>query len=217
MKFPGCILMILTFAVLAFFFMYLPDIRTFRTPKAIENNRTAKDALLCGLITLFYAAAAFANLGSLSDPETFTAFESGGSVMLELENASEVDAVLMYTGINTGNYSVAFSENGKEFYTAAELDQDYVAILKWQEPELICAPAMRARYVRISAVSGAPRLGEIALFCGGENWLFLTLKMLWLAHCVMSRTRCPKTFLISTAVISMKSTMSALHLSIWRA
>ena len=51
MKFPGCILMIVTFAVLAFFFMYIPDIRRLRIGKVNDKKNTAKDLLLCGIIT----------------------------------------------------------------------------------------------------------------------------------------------------------------------
>ena len=94
MKLPGCILMILTFAVLAFFFMYIPDIRSLRTAKIKEKNNTAKDLLLCGIITIAYAVTAFLNLGTLSGPESFVSFKVGESVTLKLEKPAEIDRVL---------------------------------------------------------------------------------------------------------------------------
>ncbi len=161
--------MILTFAVLAFFFMYIPDIRSLRTAKIKEKNNTAKDLLLCGIITIAYAVTAFLNLGTLSGPESFVSFKVGESVTLKLEKPAEIDRVLMYTGINIGSYRVEFSEDGEKFFTAAELDQDYAGILKWQEPELICAPGTAAKYIRVTALSGSPHLGETAFFNKGER------------------------------------------------
>lgn len=169
MKFPGCILMIFTFLVLAFFFMYIPDIRSLRLVKHDEKKNTARDLFLCGIITLLYSVVAFSNLGSISDPETFVSFNTGDTVLLELETPSTVDRMLMYTGINTGKYTVSFSEDRERFFTAAELDQDYAAILKWQEPELICAPDMPVRYIRIIATAGSPYLGEVMFFGKGER------------------------------------------------
>ncbi|MBR0351593.1 MAG: glycosyltransferase family 39 protein [Oscillospiraceae bacterium] len=167
MKFPAVILLGLSFAVLVFFFLFIPDLRTAHEPKLHEKNKAAKELLLCGIITLAYAAAAFTNLGSLSDPETFVSFETGNSTVLTLDRPAEIDRLLLYTGIDTGSYTVAFSEDGMTFYTAAKLEQDYAEILKWQEPELLCAPGTRAAFVLVSAEKGSPRLGEIAVFSGG--------------------------------------------------
>ena len=169
MKLPGCNLMIFTFLVLAFFFMYIPDIRSLRIVKHGERKNTARDVILCGIITLTYSALAFANLGSLSGPGTFASFSTGDTAVLRLETPAAVDRVLMYTGINTGRYTVSFSEDGELFFTAAELDQDHAAILKWQEPELICDPGLTAAYIRITATSGSPRLGEAVFFSRGER------------------------------------------------
>ena len=108
MKFPAVILMGLTFATLVFFFMFIPDVRNFRITKADEKNKTAKDILLCGIITLSYAAVAFTKLGSLSAPESFVSFEDGNSVVIVLESTVEPDRLLMYTGIGTGSYTVSF-------------------------------------------------------------------------------------------------------------
>ena len=159
--------MLFTFAVLVFFFMYIPDMRSLRIGKENEKNNAAKDVLLCGIITLVYALAAFLNLGSLSDPETFVSFRDDG-VILELEDTAVVERLLMYTGINTGSYTVSFSEDGEKYFTAAELEQDYAAILKWHEPELVCAPGTKVKYVSVYGRGRSPRLGEIALFSGGE-------------------------------------------------
>ncbi|MBQ6372586.1 MAG: glycosyltransferase family 39 protein [Oscillospiraceae bacterium] len=167
MKLPGCIIMIFTFTVLAFFFMYIPDIRLLGIVKHEHKKNTARDLILCGIITLIYSAVAFSNLGTLTDPETFVSFKVGDSVILCLNGEAVIDRAVMYTGINTGKYTVEFSEDGERFYTAAELEQDYSAILKWQEPELVCAPDTLARYIRITAVSGSPYLGETAFFSKG--------------------------------------------------
>lgn len=169
MKFPAVILMGLTFATLVFFFMFIPDVRTFCVTKSDEKNKTAKDVLLCGIITLVYAAVAFTNLGTLSDPESFVSFETGNGVVMVLESTVEPDRLLLYTGIGTGNYTVSFSEDGKNYYTAAQLEQDYAGLLKWQEPELLCAPGTKAKYVSVRAEKGSPRLGEIAVFSNGEQ------------------------------------------------
>ena len=168
MKTLGMILCGLTVLVIAAFFMLLPDIRSGVTRVVPGQKAGRKDRILCFAITLVYAAAAFIRLGDTQAPQSFAEFCAGEEAVLRLEEPSRIDRMLLYTGINTGSYTVAFSSDGASWSDAFTFEQDYARILKWEE-QAFSVPADPVGFIRVTTAGNDPWLGEIAVFCGEER------------------------------------------------
>ncbi len=118
-------------------------------PAGEERHLTRRDVLVLAVITLAYAIRAFWGLGDTAAPQTFAYFAQGGdSVTLELEQSSQVDEVLFYTGLHTGYYTLSVSQDGEEFTELASIEQKYSALFAWQRAEI---EPFTARYVRLTA------------------------------------------------------------------
>ena len=159
---PTTIFPLLSALLLLAFFFFLPPLQSCALPKRREStgrNVRRGETLAVVLVTLLYAVAAFSHLGSMSAPQSSVALREGESVTLELGGTYEISRAMAYSVIGTGGYTIALSEDGESFTDVCELDQNYIALLKWHELSL----SGRARYVRLTAY-GAPELGELALF-----------------------------------------------------
>ena len=122
-----------------------------------KNARGEYVALL--LVTLLYALAAFSRLGDTKAPQSSHVFSAGESMTLELDGSYELSRAMARSVIGTGGFSLSLSEDGESWTDAGELDQNYVALLKWHEIPL----SGRARYLRLTA-DGAPELAELTLY-----------------------------------------------------
>lgn len=153
---------VLTALLITGFFCLLPPLRSCALPKrrvSESRGETRGETLAVVLVTLLYAIAAFSHLGSMSAPQSAIALREGESVTLELGGTYELSRAMAYSVIGTGGYTIALSEDGESFTDACELEQNYVALLKWHELSL----SGPARYVRLTAY-GAPELGELVLY-----------------------------------------------------
>ena len=147
--------------LLAFFF-FLPPLSSCTLPKRRESGSKSErrgETLAVVLVTLLYAVAAFSHLGSMSAPQSSVALREGESVTLELDSTYDLSRAMAYSVIGTGGYTIALSEDGESFADVCELEQNYIALIKWHELSL----SGRARFVRLTAY-GSPELGELALF-----------------------------------------------------
>jgi len=118
-------------------------------PADRESRMTRRDAAVLAVIVLAYGLRAFWGLGDTTAPQTFAHFtQSGDSVTLELEQPSQVDEVLFYTGLNTGNYTLSVSDDGETFTDLATVEQKYSALFAWQTAEV---EPFSCRYVRLTA------------------------------------------------------------------
>ena len=63
-------------------------------------------------------------------------------------SGSQVDEVLFYTGLNTGNYTLSISNDGERFTDLAPIEQKYSALFAWQTAE---TEPFSCRYVRLTA------------------------------------------------------------------
>ena len=122
-----------------------------------KDTRGEYVALL--LVTLLYALVAFLRLGDTKAPQSSYVFSAGESMTLELDGSYELSRAMARSVIGTGGFSLSLSEDGETWTDAAELDQNYVALLKWHEIPL----SGRARYLRLTA-DGAPELAELTLY-----------------------------------------------------
>ena len=154
---------ILTALLIMGFFCFLPPLQSCVLPVRadIKPRRAASrgEALAVVLVTLLYAIAAFSHLGDRSAPQSSLAFTEGDSLTLELDGTHELSRAMAYSVLGTGGFAVSLSEDGENWEIAAELDQNYIALLKWNEIAL----SGRARFVKLAA-HGIPELGELTLY-----------------------------------------------------
>lgn len=178
----------LTALLIAAFYLFLPALDRCVLPEQVgEKQKVRKisgrkasvtrsdlirkngERAAVALVTLLYALAAFSHLGDTKAPQSSVVFSEGESLSLELDGTYEISRAMVYSVIGTGGFSFSLSEDGVSWTDAAELDQNYIALLKWHSLDL----SGRARYLRVTA-HGAPELGELALYdAAGEplNWI----------------------------------------------
>lgn len=147
---------------------------------------TRGDRIAVFAVTAVYAAVAFTGLGDRRAPESFCRFpEGGGEAVIELREETDISSIAYYTGLNTGKYTLSFSEDGENYKTVSVIEQDYSSLFKWRTAEWEENVPSAAKYIRIEA-DGDLWLGEIALmdasgscisagdmkFTGGAELLF---------------------------------------------
>ncbi len=158
---------ILAALIICVFFTGLPLLSRCRLEdKKTSKNPDMRDWALVLAISLAYGLVAFTNLGSTKAPQTFWQAQGENFIVLELEEASDVDRLMFYANINVGSYNVEFSEDGINYHLAAVLEQNYAELLRWHSTELE-EVGKNVRFLRISS-SGSPRMGELALYSGGK-------------------------------------------------
>ena len=159
---PTTIFPILAALLILIFYFFLPPLHRCALPKRRLDGgerESRLERIAVALVTLLYAIAAFSHLGSMKAPQTSVTLREGESLTLELGGEYEITRAMAYSVIGTGGYTLALSDDGESFFDACELDQNYVALLKWHELTL----QGRARFVRLTAW-GDPELGELTLF-----------------------------------------------------
>lgn len=115
------------------------------------------------VITAAYAVAAFCGLGNAAAPQSFCAFTRGERVTLTLPETEAIGSILYYTGLGTGDYTVAFSTDGVTYADVGAMPQQYADLFKWKYAEFSDDADRTARYIRITA-SGGTELGELAVY-----------------------------------------------------
>ena len=115
------------------------------------------------VITAVYAVAAFCNLGSAAAPQSFCVFERGKSATLMLPETEAIGSIFYYTGLGTGDYTVALSTDGETYTDVGTMPQQYADLFKWKYAEFDDDADLTARYVRITA-HGGTELGEVAVY-----------------------------------------------------
>ena len=132
-----------------------------------RNGRiTGLDAVLCIVISVCYAATAFAGLGDTSAPQSWCRFTARGQyALVDLGEEVDIGMIRYYTGIHTGEYRLQFSDDGKSWRDVGTIEQQYNDLLKWQDfsPAAEGVEDASARYIRLTA-SAELNLGEIAIY-----------------------------------------------------
>ena len=120
--------------------------------------------LAAACIMLCYAIVAFIGLGDTQAAQNPHIFDPAGPAVIELTSDAPVSSMRMYCGINVGNYYIEYSTDGESWHYAGELEQNYVAVLKWKDVELSEAVQTEpVRYIRITADNDM-YLNEVALY-----------------------------------------------------
>lgn len=131
-----------------------------RTP--IPRRTSRRGGIGIAVLTAVYAVAAFTGLGSARDPQRFCTLEAGESATLALDGVHSIDTVWYYTGLYTGEYTLAYSDDGITYTAAGTMPQGYADLFKWLQPQPADAAPASAAYVRVTAGTRL-ELGELAL------------------------------------------------------
>lgn len=129
---------------------------------AIARRTSRRGGIGIAVLTAVYAVAAFTGLGSARDPQRFCTLEAGESATLALDGVHSIDTVWYYTGLYTGEYTLAYSDDGITYTAAGTMPQGYADLFKWLQPQPADTAPATAAYVRITASSHL-ELGELAL------------------------------------------------------
>lgn len=158
------------------------------------------DTVLMLLLTAVYAATAFFQLGSTTNPQSFQDFSTKAPMEMHLSQPVTVGSFYYYPGLGTGDYLMEISADGTHWSTlwqrkddegkvtgyywadAADyapnyaLPQHYADLFKWLEitPE----NSLEFQYLRITgrADKSPMELGELALF--DQNGQFIDIASL---------------------------------------
>ena len=131
-----------------------------RTP--IPRRTLRRGGIGIAVLTAVYAVAAFTGLGSARDPQHFCTLEAGESATLALDGVHSINTVWYYTGLYTGEYTLAYSDDGITYTAAGTMPQGYADLFKWLQPQPADTAPASAAYVRVTA-SAHLELGELAL------------------------------------------------------
>ena len=101
----------------------------------IPRRTARRGGIGIAVLTAVYAVAAFTGLGSARDPQRFCTLEAGESATLALDGAHGIDTVWYYTGLYTGEYTLAYSDDGITYTAAGTMPQGYADLFKWLQPQ----------------------------------------------------------------------------------
>lgn len=128
----------------------------------IPRRTSRRGGIGIAVLTAVYAVAAFTGLGSARDPQRFCTLEAGESATLALDGVHSINTVWYYTGLYTGEYTLAYSDDGITYTAAGTMPQGYADLFKWLHPQPADTAPTTAAYVRVTA-SAHLELGELAL------------------------------------------------------
>ncbi len=130
-----------------------------------------RDILPIIIITLVCAFLGFFKLGNTTAPESFFRFTSEKkTVVLALDEPTDISAVMYYTGLWVGFYTIEFSSDGvnwqEQFATGDKehaMNQPHSDLFKWLYAT-INTDNLPTKFIRISASKTPMELGEIAVY-----------------------------------------------------
>lgn len=128
----------------------------------IPRRTSRRGGIGIAVLTAVYAVAAFTGLGSARDPQHFCTLEAGESATLALDGVHSINTVWYYTGLYTGEYTLAYSDDGITYTAAGTMPQGYADLFKWLQPQPADTAPATAAYVRVTA-STHLELGELTL------------------------------------------------------
>lgn len=129
------------------------------------------DTLPILIITLVYGVVAFLGLGDFTNPQSFFRFtDDKNSVVVTLDQPTDLGSVLYYPGLWIGSYTLEFSGDGVNWQAQypqsgheSAMNQPHSDLFKWLHAD-INADNVPTKYIRITAGNMPLELGEIALY-----------------------------------------------------
>ncbi len=129
---------------------------------------TRKDRLLSWALALIYAAAAFTGLGDTAAPESYAALSWEHELRFSLQEGRQAVSLRYFAGIDPGRWVLEGSADGENWSSLADVDMNYVAVLKWNDEALALTGESLPRHFRLLS-SSIVEIGELALLdAGGE-------------------------------------------------
>jgi len=137
------------------------------------------DILVMALFVLVWGGISFFNLGDRQAPQTFHGFVDGETLTIELHQPTDVGRIRYYTGLNTGEYVLYFSQDGEEWQRQGMMDQNFAILFQWREADLIDGDGWGVRFIWIAADTNwahydALYLGELVIYDMWDNRLMPT-------------------------------------------
>ena len=184
---------VITLFLLALFFVYyrkaaMPPAGTLEWVKiAVNKPRLAfhttrypmekKDIAPLAAMTALFTFLALFQLGDTEAPQNFHRFTNNNAqVTIELDPPEELSAIMFYTGLWTGYYTLELSADGMVWQEqenpqkegSAEtptpaMNQSYANLFKWRDAYLNPGKP-KVKYIRLTASSPPMELGEVALY-----------------------------------------------------
>lgn len=144
-----------------------------------------KDALPLLLLTVVYAATAFFQLGSFTNPQSFCQLATNETATIALKEDTILSGIMYYPGLNTGTYTLEVSSDGeswkslwhreeegyywadgKGYDPAPSLSQKYSEMFKWLEIQP--TESIHVKFIRVTGHPDAGKdwleLGELAFY-----------------------------------------------------
>jgi len=165
------ILPVSTAVLLLLFFLGLPEmdkvpadvlaprIENCRNPRRYILNRW--DILIMLAFVTVFTLVDFFRLGNTTGVQTFAAM-GGKQAVITLENPVIPHRISLYTGVGSGEYSIAFSADGEHWNYGPGFNQEAGDVLRWNYIYPDTANLESVSLIRISATGNA-WLGEFCL------------------------------------------------------
>ena len=133
-----------------------------------ESNKkwNKKDTITILIILLIYGILSFYHLGNVKSPNTFHDFQENQEVIVELNQAENINNLISFSGFTPANYQVYLSKDGLYYDYIGEIKGKYC--FTWEELEM----KKNAKYLKIKFLEESS-LGEIGLFNKDQNQIVI--------------------------------------------
>ncbi len=144
---------------------FIPHVRREKVTETAETGQrrlVRADYLAMAVVTLVYSCVALWSLGDFRAPQTFANVRGG--VVADLGEVRGIGSVMVYQGVGSGNYDIAYSADKVHWESYAA--QKGAAVFAWRRSEA----EVEARYLKIAS-EDALDVGEIGVVgSDGRRW-----------------------------------------------
>jgi predicted membrane-bound dolichyl-phosphate-mannose-protein mannosyltransferase len=148
--------------------------------KPYKSPIDARDKWIMLLIALIYAVVAYVNLGSFTAPETQCKMNE--TVIIKLEEPSNIGDIRYYAGIGEGTIQFEYSTDGEAYYPVTDTEGKVVTAVEYKNSEMyvwrITKTSIHASYIKIDVIKPGMNINEIAVFDTKGNRLPLNSALL---------------------------------------
>ena len=150
---------------------------------AVRHPMEKRDILPLSIIFAAFMFLALFKLGDFGAPQSFFQFTDGRDhVVIELDEPAEIDSIMYYTGLWTGNYVLEFSGDGASWSVQNQkggqdpdapsyaMSQPLAGLFKWRYAYLNRDGA-GVKYIRLTASRAPMELGELVIYGPGNKLL----------------------------------------------
>lgn len=133
------------------------------------SKMTKNDWIILVVITLIYAVISFIRLGSFTNPQTFSEYRQGESIIIEVEgDAKYISKMRHFAGEDTGTYKLSVSTDGEEYNEISTVKDGTVFF--WKDTTI----NEEVKYIKLELETNIGYIGEIGLYDQDGNLVELT-------------------------------------------